>query len=73
MKDFWGEKNYRYIKYVYGFIKKVLKKYVDKKILIEIYEKVVFFINWLKEVEEDDFEEDEEDYVEVRLRGISVG
>lgn len=71
MKDFWGEKNY--IKYIYGFIKKVLKKYVDKKILIEIYEKVVFFINWLKEVEEDDFEEDEEDYVEVRLRGISVG
>lgn len=53
--------------------KKVLKKYVDKKILIEIYEKVVFFINWLKEVEEDDFEEDEEDYVEVRLRGIIVG
>lgn len=51
----------------------MLKKYVDKKILIEIYEKVVFFINWLKEVEEDDFEEDEEDYVEVRLRGISVG
>lgn len=71
MKDCWGEKNY--IKYIYGFIKKVLKKYVDKKILIEIYEKVVFFINWLKEVEEDDFEEDEEDYVEVRLRGISVG
>lgn len=71
MKDFWGEKNY--IKYIYGFIKKVLKKYVDKKILIEIYEKVVFFINWLKEVEEDDFEEDDEDYVEVRLRGISVG
>lgn len=71
MKDFWGEKNY--IKYIYGFIKKVLKKYVDKKILIEIYEKVVFFINWLKEVEEDEFEEDEEDYVEVRLRGISVG
>lgn len=71
MKDFWGEKNY--IKYIYGFIKKVLKKYVDKKILIEIYEKVVFFINWLKEVEEDDFEEDEEDYVEVRLRGIIVG
>lgn len=70
MKDFWGEKNY--IKYIYGFIKKVLKKYVDKKILIEIYEKVVFFINWLKEVEEDDFEEDEEDYVEVRLRGIIV-
>lgn len=51
----------------------MLKKYVDKKILIEIYEKVVFFINWLKEVEEDDFEEDEEDYVEVRLRGIIVG
>lgn len=71
MKDFWGEKNY--IKYIYGFIKKVLKKYVDKKILIEIYEKVGFFINWLKEVEEDDFEEDEEDYVEVRLRGIIVG
>lgn len=71
MKDFWREKNY--IKYIYGFIKKVLKKYVDKKILIEIYEKVVFFINWLKEVEEDDFEEDEEDYVEVRLRGIIVG
>lgn len=71
MKDFWGGKNY--IKYIYGFIKKVLKKYVDKKILIEIYEKVVFFINWLKEVEEDDFEEDEEDYVEVRLRGIIVG
>lgn len=71
MKDFWGEKNY--IKYINGFIKKVLKKYVDKKILIEIYEKVVFFINWLKEVEEDDFEEDEEDYVEVRLRGIIVG
>lgn len=71
MKDFWGEKNY--IKYIYGFIKKVLKKYVDKKILIEIYEKVGFFINWLKEVEEDDFEEDDEDYVEVRLRGISVG
>lgn len=70
MKDFWGEKNY--IKYINGFIKKVLKKYVDKKILIEIYEKVVFFINWLKEVEEDDFEEDEEDYVEVRLRGIIV-
>lgn len=65
-----GKKLY---KIYYGFIKKVLKKYVDKKILIEIYEKVVFFINWLKEVEEDDFEEDEEDYVEVRLRGIIVG
>lgn len=71
MKNFWGEKNYT--KYIYGFIKKVSKKYVDKKISTEIHEKAGPFINWLKEAEEDDSEEDDEDHVEVRLRGISVG
>lgn len=71
MKDFWGGKNYT--KYIYGFIKKVSKKYVDKKISTEIHEKAAPFINWLKEAEEDDSEEDEEDHVEVRLRGITVG
>lgn len=71
MKDFWGEKSYT--KYIYGFIKKVSKKYVDKKISTEIHEKAAPFINWLKEAEEDDSEEDEEDHVEVRLGGISVG
>lgn len=49
------------------------KKYVDKKISTEIHEKAAPFINWLKEAEEDDSEEDEEDHVEVRLRGITVG
>eukprot|EP00105_Crassostrea_gigas_P043768 XP_019927916.1 PREDICTED: eukaryotic translation initiation factor 5 [Crassostrea gigas] len=45
--------------------KKVSKKYVDKKISTEIHEKAAPFINWLKEAEEDDSEEDEEDHVEV--------
>lgn len=54
-------------------LKKVSKKYVDKKISTEIHEKAAPFINWLKEAEEDDSEEDDEDHVEVRLRGISVG
>lgn len=45
--------------------KKVSKKYVDKKISTEIHEKAGPFINWLKEAEEDDSEEDEEDHVEV--------
>lgn len=45
--------------------KKVSKKYVDKKISTEIHEKAGPFINWLKEAEEDDSEEDDEDHVEV--------
>lgn len=44
----------------------VFKKYVSKDVCFQIYEKVVFFIKWLKEVEEEEFsEEEEEEEVEV--------
>lgn len=54
------------------FVNQVSKKYVRKEVAQEIHDKVLPFIKWLQEAEEEDSSEDEDDNEEVEVQALCL-